>query len=232
MLNVCGHNPKFLFVFSQLFFLFSIKTSCFTGLSFPRCHTFHKHGVSHLSSSMLRSWKSLWSLVSLPFPSHTTSSRAYLPTNGLFHKHKKYKSLHVLQNNLVQRESGSQTIHMNMCIFERLANTTHWWKLYMTGKSLGFYVLLSSTISLSILLLYFAGINSFYTFWWWIVSQIDFICGNLSGDFAVPQKVGLFFTWQCQNSGISSCKPQVRAVISSSGVFQCSGKKKISLKEA
>lgn len=103
MLNVCGHNLKFLFVFSQLFLLFSIKTSHLTGLSFPGCHIFHKQGVSHSSSSMLRSWKITLCLL---FPSHITSSRAYLPTNGLFHKYNKYKShsLHDLQNNLVQRE--------------------------------------------------------------------------------------------------------------------------------
>lgn len=219
MLNVWHISNSCLFSVSQLFFsFFAIKTSSFTGLSFPRHRSSHKQqGISRfLSSSMLRSWKPLWSLVSLLFPSHWMSFRAYLTTNGLLHKYKKCKShsIPVLQKNSVWRKSGSQTVHGNIGIFERLASTTHWSKLYMTAKLLGLYILLSSSINLSILSLYFAGVNSLFPFWQWTESQLDFLWGNLPGDFADPQKMGLLFagTWQYQTSGIYSCKPQGTAV--------------------
>lgn len=229
MLNVCGHNVKFLFVFSQLFFFSPKKPNSFTALSFLRHLTFHKQGLSHFL--WLELWKSLWSLVSLLFPSHTTSSRAYLPINGLFHKYNKYKShsLHVLQNTSVQQESGSQTIHVNACIFERLAHTTHWWKLYMTVKPPGFCILLSSTISLSILSLYFAGVKSLYSFltmnhvpdWFYVWKSPWGLRSPAEGGAVFHMTVWEQWNIQLQATGhCSTC-----AVIFSSGVFQCSGEK-------
>lgn len=85
--------------------------------------------------------------------------------------------------------------------------------------------LLSSTMSLSMLSLYFARVNS------WIVSHIDIICGNLSGDFAVAQEVGLFFhttvpeQWNVQLQATGHCCNF--AVISSSGAFQCPGEESL-----
>lgn len=114
---------------------------------------------------MLRSWKPLWSLISLLFPSQWMPSRAHLTTNSLLHKYKKRKShsLLVLQKNSVSRKSG-QIVHRNTGIFESLASTTRWSKLYMTVKWLGLHILLSFSVSLSILSLSFAGVNSFLSF--------------------------------------------------------------------
>lgn len=125
------------------------------------------------------------------------------------------------------RKSGSQTVHRNTGIFERLASITHWSKLCMTVKPPVLYILPSS-ISFSILSLYFAGVNSLFSFMTMNSLYEKISLGTLQTHRTWGYcSVGHDNTRPVEYTAASHRALLFCVVISSSGLFQCAGEKSL-----
>lgn len=162
------------------------------------------------------------------------SFRAYLTINGLLHKYEKCKShsLLVLQKNSMWRKSGSWTVCGNT-YFKRLAGTSQWSNLCTTVKPLGLCILPSSSISLSILSLYFAGVNSLFSFltmnrvpaWFYMRESPWGLCRRTEDGAIVCWNMTIPDQWNIELRATGHCCSCV--VISSSGILQRTGEKSL-----
>lgn len=143
----CGHNLRF--PVSQLFLsFFTVTTSSFTELSFPRHHTSHEQqGIScFLLPSTLRSWRSLWSPTSLLFPSNIISFTAYLTIKGLLHRRSAKAISLFFAEEFSEKEIRKPRTWEHVFLkgwLTQLIDINSMW--------LGLYILLSSSTSLRIL---------------------------------------------------------------------------------
>lgn len=245
MLNVCAHNLKFLFIFSEsaLFsFFFFHKNTEFHRTRFPSTLYFswatggHKSLFIFLIAEVMKNTDHLFLSYFLHTEcplEHTWLLMAY------FTNMRSAKAIPFLSCRRIQCE-GSQEAeeYVGTRIFERLAGTSQWSNICTTVKPLGLCILPSSPISLSILSLYFAGVNSLFSFltmnrvpaWFYMRKSPWGLCRCTEDGAIVCWNMTIPDQWNIQLRATGHCCSCV--VISSSGILQCTGEKITLFKEA